>query len=232
MALLLLAGLPRAGAGVTPLTLHVWQAPYVGVVVHSGSSNPSGCNHTSALEGFNLTTGSVTGVTKLLGSSCNSASSTSGDVQTGEVGLALRHFTVAAGLHVITVNWTVNLKIALSIYGNACTSATAYAKVYVEAGWINLSGKGVSILGAVWPGVTHSITGANSGSWTVSKKLHLTWTAKLAPGASYSIYAIWHYHASAVVVNPTNPKYVCDASAYLTPASGSSIGTLTEITLA
>ena len=224
----LLVAVSGTGVAARPGAARIWQAPYTGALVHSGITNPAGCESSTPPEKFNLTTGVVRGTSAVTGSSCASNSSTSGAVQSGEVGLAVAHFTGVHGKHTITVNWTVTASLSMSISGSGCTAATDYAKVYVEAGWVNLSGNATSMLGAAWPGVTHSINTTTSKTYSIHAKPVLSWVASFAAGDNYTIYVIWHWHVSAVVLNP---PFSCGASTDLKAAGSAGIGTLTEIRL-
>lgn len=208
--------------------VRTWQAPYSGALVRSGTTNPRGCETTTPLEKFNLTTGVVRGSSTVTGSSCSSSSSTSGAVQSGEVGLALTHFSGVRGKHTITVNWSVTASLVMSISGSGCAAASDYAKVYLEAGWANLSGNGSSMLGAAWAGVTHTINTTTTKTYSIHAKPVLSWVADFAAVDNYTIFVIWHWHVSAVVLNPPAS---CAASTSLKSGGSAGLGTLTEIRL-
>jgi hypothetical protein len=224
--LALLVSVP--GLGASAPVAKSWQAPFAGKAFHSAATNTAGCHTASALEQFNLTTGHVTGSTKMTASSCHSSSSTSYAVQSGETGVVLNHFSGFKGKHTVTVNWTVHAIVALSLSGTSCVGASDDAKIYLEAGWANLSGNATSIPGAAWAGVTHFINTTVSKSWTIAQKVILSWVVKLALTDSYVIFVIWHWHVSADVLNP---PYSCSGVADLRPTSGSSVGTLARVTL-
>lgn len=170
-----------------PNVSKIWVAPYSGRAFHSGTTNQAGCDTASGLETFNPTTGSVTGPSLMTAKSCTSSSSTSFAIQSAEAWLALNHFSGIGGKHVATVNWSVSFVMKLNITGTGCSVATANGKVYLEAGWANLSGSRTSQLGGALAGISHSITGPASKTWKVSPKIHVAWTMNMSASASYTI---------------------------------------------
>jgi hypothetical protein len=229
---LLLAGSACASASSTTF---VWKAPYSGNTTTSHKIDAGICTGKAiAAPTFDLTDGNVTGGGSVKAWTCTSSNtSTSNAYMEGKGELELPSFTGYSGTFNVTLKWTLNFKIELTMSGTTCSQGAQLddAGVDLGVGVVNES-TGKPLAEHV---KTFSKELYGSGSLTATYSTDHTEKVKvLLDGQdSYSVVAALGFVMQVEVNNPTpgNPTS-CTATADVTYLSGNTLATLVHAELA
>lgn len=221
--------LTPASAAAVPLG-HSWSAPYAGTAyAKTGGISRTGCGtDTLGPSGFSLKTGAASAAMSVATLSCTTTSPSSRAVAHWTLGVDIRSFSGGSGVHPIRVQWTLSIKVNLSLSGSSCGAAPeSSVQITLETFFTNLSSHAVSS-GPNYT-ISHALTKAGKALYTIRKGVVLTWKETLDAADSYRI-------GTAIVpwigVNlARGSSYGCRASGDLRPDGTSYIALLDSVDL-